>query len=159
MPKITCMDTLSTFGLPPLSCYLSAWFLYLPLLLSFSAHQWINQLIHLPISQNLACSDTGNLLEELWLSDSLAGENKFPCSVLLKILETGTFLHFSGTGITNSSHLLLSVFHQAPNAPDQSRGCSPHGAGNQLWARLYSVRGDTLLLMAAFSLKSVCCFH
>lgn len=83
LPKISCMDTLCTFGLPSLCCYLSAWFLYLHLLLSFSAHHWISQLIHLPISQNLACLDTGNLLEELRLS----GENKFPYSVLLNIME------------------------------------------------------------------------
>lgn len=62
----------------------------------------------------------------------------------------GIFLDLPGTGITNSSCLLLSVCHQALNTPDHSRGCSACGAGNQLWARLYFVHDNTLLSNVSF---------
>lgn len=62
------------------------WFLCLPLLLSLFCpplNKSTNSLAHL----SKPGSDTGNFLEELRLPDSLAGENKFPCSSLLDILE------------------------------------------------------------------------
>lgn len=151
------MDTLGTFRLSPLCCYLSAWFLYLPLLLSFSAHHWISQLIHLSISQNLACSGFGNLIEELRMSDSMAGENKFPCSILQYIWNW----HLT----TPPRHR----YHQ--QLPYSSAGLSPstkypRAEDSQQMEQAISCEHVCVLsmmipfyAMAPFSLQSICCFH
>lgn len=138
------MDTLTIFRLSPLCCYLGAWFLSLPLLLSFSAYQLNKSTISLAHLSNPS-------LFRHWQSPRRTQAVRLTCTrKTISLLYSseyfgmGSLLQLPGSGITNSSCPLLLLCHQAPNTPGQNSGFSACGASTRLWVCLCFVHEDTL---------------